>query len=978
MRRSTSSRRLLTAATAAVLAGSTALAGSALAGAPAAPGARAAESRTAQPEARGYYDSRSAGGDRTVARQGRTQAKAGQRASTRNLTRAAGGVLIDIDGDTGTPRMMAKLDGYLTGKSGKAPRTIVIDYVNAHRAALGLTKSDVKSLRFRDDYRDVYGTHHLSWYQVYGSTPIWGYGLQAAVNPQGRLLTLGGSPVPLSALPAPAAAKALPNANAAVLASKRQSGEARVVGAADHARSVVFVRGRSTYRAWETITMSAANPALSVFDAASGRLLFRRPLAQDGSAAERAAKSTGVAFQSYPYDGPGGKYQTFNFTKLGWLSAKATRLQGNNAHAFSDVNDDNDASKSEEVGPKNGHSWSYKLKPFQVAGMDYCDNPFPCSWDPDVAYSWKKNRAQNTTQVFYFVNNFHDVLLKKPVGFTEDAGNFEQKNSTGRGEGKDAVQTNTLDGANTGTGSLTGLPDGAHLDNANMSTPPDGYAPTMQMYLQHQPGTEYSFDGDPFPANNTGDESDTVYHEYTHGLSNRLVISPTGESSLGPVQAGSMGEAWSDFYALAYLVKKGFRTDRSGQADVPLALADGLGSALVRTEPIDCAVGMDVPECSGGDTGHTGGYTYADYGTIVGGPEVHGDGEIWGQTLWDLKKRLGYDTTLRLVTRAMELSPYNPSMLDQRNAILIADTNAFGGRHHKAIWQVFANRGMGYYAGALGGDDARPAADFHVPPATKTTGTISGTVTQAGSGDPAAGVPVTLAFQGGNTTVNPTAITDANGDYELGPVPVGTYAKLIVNGAGFEPMQDSVTVTTSGVTKDFAVARDWAAISGGAEVTDYNGPDYTAYGCGPNEAFDLSQAAGWSSSTGNDNADLTNVMVPKYVVVKLPQAITVSDFGVDPAATCGDGGSASTGDYKIETSPTGANGSWTTAATGTFTVGDRGVLNTVTPSAGTANVQYVKFWIMSNQTPSFATNCPGGSYSGCAYSDMTELTVHGQ
>ena len=33
-----------------------------------------------------------------------------------------------------------------------------------------------------------------------------------------------------------------------------------------------------------------------------------------------------------------------------------------------------------------------------------------------------------------------------------------------------------------------------------------------------------------------------------------------------------------------------------------------------------------------------GGFTYDDFGKIVGGPEVHADGEIWAQTLWDLRR----------------------------------------------------------------------------------------------------------------------------------------------------------------------------------------------------------------------------------------------------------------------------------------------------------------------------------------------------
>ena len=98
-----------------------------------------------------------------------------------------------------------------------------------------------------------------------------------------------------------------------------------------------------------------------------------------------------------------------------------------------------------------------------------------------------------------------------------------------------------------------GLPDGNHVDDANMATPPDGKAPRMQMYLRHQPGATYP-EGDPFAPTDVGDEADIVYHEYTHGLSNRLVVDASGNSTLGVVQAGAMGEAWSDWYAMDYLV----------------------------------------------------------------------------------------------------------------------------------------------------------------------------------------------------------------------------------------------------------------------------------------------------------------------------------------------------------------------------------------------------------------------------------------
>ena len=79
-----------------------------------------------------------------------------------------------------------------------------------------------------------------------------------------------------------------------------------------------------------------------------------------------------------------------------------------------------------------------------------------------------------------------------------------------------------------------------------MSTPPDGIPPTMQMYLFRKLNR---FGLPTIPSANGGDDAEVVYHEYTHGLSNRLVIYPDGNSGLDNQQAGSMGEGWSDWYA---------------------------------------------------------------------------------------------------------------------------------------------------------------------------------------------------------------------------------------------------------------------------------------------------------------------------------------------------------------------------------------------------------------------------------------------
>ena len=322
----------------------------------------------------------------------------------------------------------------------------------------------------------------------------------------------------------------------------------------------------------------------------------------------------------------------------------------------------------------------------------------------------------------------------------------------------------------------------------------------MQMYLQHEPHTSYP-GGDPFSPTNVGDEADTVYHEYTHGLSNRLNVDVHGRTTLGGVQAGAMGEAWSDWYAMDYLVKKHLQRDRRQRADVRLFVYDGQGVRYDRTEPMDCKVGQQAALCRGGTTGHRGGYTYADYANVAGGAEVHADGEIWAQTLWDLRDRLGSKRSESLVTRAMELAPYNPSFLDMRNAILVADTSVFGGKQRGAIWKVFASRVMGFYAGSFGGNDTRPAADFHQPPASIETSTITGIVKK--NGNPVSGATVRLAFQGAGA-VNPVVHTDGTGHYTLTDIPVGNYLKLQASGAGFTAQRTSVTVDADGVTVNFS------------------------------------------------------------------------------------------------------------------------------------------------------------------------------
>jgi extracellular elastinolytic metalloproteinase len=54
--------------------------------------------------------------------------------------------LLQADPTAGTPRIVARLDGYLTQPSDRDPEAIALDYVREHAGAFGLDDSDLATL----------------------------------------------------------------------------------------------------------------------------------------------------------------------------------------------------------------------------------------------------------------------------------------------------------------------------------------------------------------------------------------------------------------------------------------------------------------------------------------------------------------------------------------------------------------------------------------------------------------------------------------------------------------------------------------------------------------------------------------------------------------------------------------------------------------------------------------------------------------
>ncbi|MER9064381.1 M20/M25/M40 family metallo-hydrolase [Mesorhizobium sp. M0698] len=289
---------------------------------------------------------------------------------------------------------------------------------------------------------------------------------------------------------------------------------------------------------------------------------------------------------------------------------------------------------------------------------------------------------QKLLNIFYFCSYMHDFLVI--LGFDEASGNFQQVNFTHTGSDKDPVRARAHSGAVNGT--------------ANMSTGPDGLPPLMNMGLVVSTG------------NHTALDADVVFHEYVHGLTNRLVGGRLNGHSLDKLQSGGMGEGWSDYYALT--VQNYFRTNEK------TVTGDWVvnNPAGIRRAPYDDA------------------YQF-NYGDLSSFPEVHDIGEVWCATLMMMTRKLrtalgndqqGYRLAWRMVTDGLKLTPANPTFLDARDAILRALDDLGTANHippathnlaRKAAWQAFAHFGMGVNATSEDADDVdNVVADFTLAP----------------------------------------------------------------------------------------------------------------------------------------------------------------------------------------------------------------------------------------------------------------------
>jgi uncharacterized repeat protein (TIGR03803 family) len=627
------------------------------------------------------------------------------------------GVDVQFDPITGAPNHIMATGRFLSGgkpQPGDAYAS-VREFVNEYADLFGHDATAINDSRVtRDDVTAHNGMRTVVWQQQVDGVPLYNSILKANLTKDGTLVTLGShflsdasaatgmdvaQRTALVAQPPVDVKKAisLAAANLGDAVAPEQARETMEPQGAERTQrftapkisdtlaqlSWLPVSADSAKLTWDVTLMSLKQNEMFrvLVDAKTGEVLLRTSLTNDVS--DATFRVYADATTKKPFDSPNPMLpgtptpngvqaaevprqlvtlQSVNPTASpnGWINDGITETLGNNVDAHADTNADNVADLP---------------RPTSATRV------FDFAMDLTQAPSAYKDAA--VTHLFYMNNWMHDQLYT--LGFTETAGNFQTNNFGRGGLGNDPVQADGQDGSGT--------------NNANMSTPGDGSSPRMQMYI---------FTG-PTPDRD-GDFDDVVLlHEYTHGLSNRLVGGGVGLSALA---SRGMGEGWSDFYGLALLADPA--TDPNavypGGSYATLNFVSGMTTNYyygIRRYPYSTDLtknpltfrDIDPSQASP----HTGIPLSPLFGSSNSNPsEVHNVGEVWCMTLWECRANLvakhgpgGAQMILQLVTDAMKLSPANPNLLQSRDAVIQADLVSSGGANRIELWAAFAKRGMG-------------------------------------------------------------------------------------------------------------------------------------------------------------------------------------------------------------------------------------------------------------------------------------------
>ncbi|MCB8942742.1 MAG: M36 family metallopeptidase [Ardenticatenaceae bacterium] len=382
---------------------------------------------------------------------------------------------------------------YLSGPQAGAPLAIALDFIRSHSEALGVTDSDLADLVVTDQYVSQHtGITHIYLQQQYEGIAVQNGRININIAADGSVINLGNrlaanlaqsvnttTPAISAETAVQAAAQQLNLTLSEALAVQQTLGGASQAailsdgGISQNAIPVSLVYEAASsgaiQLAWniEIYELSSQHWWVVNIDALTSDMLSQIDYVNNESwhdnsehAPQNPDEYTVFSIpKESPYDGP----RTVEMdpadataSPFGWhdtdgsAGAEFTTTQGNNTHAYTDI----DANNSPDPGssPDGGASLVF-------------------SYTFDIASQPDTYRPAAVTNLFYWNNIMHDVMYL--YGFDEPAGNFQENNYGNGGLGSDYVYAEAQDGSGT--------------NNANFATPPDGSNPRMQMYVWTNP-----------------------------------------------------------------------------------------------------------------------------------------------------------------------------------------------------------------------------------------------------------------------------------------------------------------------------------------------------------------------------------------------------------------------------------------------------------------------------------------------------------
>jgi hypothetical protein len=656
-------------------------------------------------------------------------------------------------------------EGYLSGTAlGQTPMQVTSDFFTANASQYGLDPSGLGEFRVLSEYMSAHTrVTHLALQQQHNGIDVFGAMANINLDNDGSVLSAASSFVsglednaPLTSTVAVSPQQAFASAAAGMGLTLTEN--VNVISANTMGQMEFALTGGG-------IASSAVQGALVYLPTFNGvdlawKLGFT---AEDGIATNTVFVSAEEAQFVYAFDGIRfARYEvlalptndllegnqttvvdpaTSNGSPFGWHDtngvegAEYTITRGNNTHVV--LGDLVDGFNPINHSPDGG------------ANLDF-DFPF----DPSVGNLDPANQDAVITNVFYAVNVAHDVFFN--YGFDEAAGNFQASNYTGLPGAGDHIRVQAHDPLE---GPPPPSPYPGQACNAFFVPTVDGITPQMVLGFCNTGLVD-----DPL-GRDFGLSNDVIVHEFSHGLTERLVAGPATLNLAGPIvrQFDAMHEGMGDYWGMMFTMKN---TQAPGDA---IEVGPYIGHFFtpvdedrvnpgVRRNPYsyDTTVNpIDFDQWNDLDS------PKLLLGNVTTNDEAHNAGEIWASTLydmtWELIAKYGgatgaenftpgmmgvafnpdigqavsklaqgnevlsfappiFSTTgpdfldlttgannyaMQLVLDGMKLVNANPSFRDMRDAIMAADLGLSGGVNLDVIWKAFARRGLGFSADRL-------------------------------------------------------------------------------------------------------------------------------------------------------------------------------------------------------------------------------------------------------------------------------------